>query len=357
MVIGGLVLSILTAFQNCAGGIGGGNQQNSSQSDGVPFAYDSTIDTLSYMSCAGGTSSANPDAIWTFRVGAYGLGTGIHLSDAYMSFTANFGVDQRGVALSQSVVNQNTVLQLSVRRMGTSGDYQVPLVNGSGSGVKGKDFDTILGPLDSPGISSKLGAVDKISNPTRLNYFAGIAGLTGRRMEGTIRFNDSEALATSVRTRLTSENGLLTNTYTDAGDVDTSARGPAGLAKDRVYGRGYKLSFAYAQAADTAPRILSGVDEYNLENNGVTGIDIKKWTCPSQLRYRVGRSCADCPCTNDPSTIAVGSNLDIARRVLRTEHWYINTASMCVVQKETTQQCYPTSTSYHNYVSVCTRTP
>jgi hypothetical protein len=219
-------------FQNCSDQLGLEDDQ-ASLSDTLPFAYDVTLDTIAYMSCAGGTTSANRQAIWSFRAGAFAAGNGLRLTDEYLAVTKNFNVEQRAAALGESTKNANAALQLAVRQ---GLNYQSLLTSGGGSGQLGEDFANLLGPLDGEVISETISGVDPAA-PQRFNYFPGMAGLLGRRIEGAIRFTDNESEAQSVRGQL-SNTGVLTATYTLDGVADTSARAPAGIANDKVYGRG-----------------------------------------------------------------------------------------------------------------------
>jgi len=338
-----LVISIVLIFQNCADPMSL-TEQYSRTAELMPFAYDNTVDTIAYMSCAGGPSSSNPNAVWSFRAGSHGIESGLRLTDAFFSATGTLTSGQRAHALNDSPANRDAYLQLSIRQ---SENYGSVLSSTGGTPVAGRDFSTAIGPIDEFDVAFALASQDRIQ-PQRVSYFPG----TGKYIDAGIRFIESESTAASVRSELTNS-GLLTLTYSN-GPGDFSARSPDGTVV-KVYGRGYKLAFAAPGAGEPEPRVLSSIDEINLETNQPSGLEIKSWSCPATYRYRIARSCADCGCGNDP----VGNiELAILRRVLRTEFWYVNVAGRCVVQKETTQQCYPAGTSgnYH-FVSVCLRQP
>lgn len=343
-----IVVTIIILFQSCSDPLGNSEDQSSFAAS-LPFAFDSTLDTIGYMSCAGGPSGANRDAIWTLRAGAFGNGQGIHLTDAFLSLTSNFSTEQRAAALAESPLNQGAVLQLAVRQ---ALNYQSVLTSGGGGGQLGEDYDTLLGPLDDQALAQKLAAVN-LTNPARQSYFPGIPGLAGRSIRGTLRFTKDETSAQSVRGQL-SNSGILTATYSTGGVTETQARGPGGAPDDKIYGRGYKLSFVAPSASEPEPRVMSSVDEINLE----TGRPHKKpkaWGCPMELRLRIHRTCdANCVCTSDP----VGNpNLEIVRRVVKVEHWYVDMDHRCIVQKEIASQCYATTGPADNYhfVSICVR--
>ncbi len=345
------VFATLLLFQNCGDPLGGGDKQTS-LSDTLPFAYDTTIDTIAYMSCAGGTSSANRQAIWTIRAGAFGAGSGIKLTQAFLDVTSNFSPDQRAAALAESTRNANAVAQLAIRQaFGYQSHYS------SGGSAMGEDFSPLTGSLADGGIASTLGKTNPVV-PVRFNYFPGIYGLNNRRIEGNLRFTASEGEAQGVRGVLNTSGavaGILAVTYPLDGASDTSARAPTGApANNKVYGRGYQLSLISASANESEPRILSSINEINLETgNGSGGIDIRPWVCGQDMRFRIARDCTTCGCSTDP---APTDRLARIRAVLLPEHWYVDLTNMCVKQKEVAQQCYPTNVSGdYNYVSICTR--
>jgi hypothetical protein len=183
LMVGGLIVASVAFFQSCSDPLLDMSEQ-SSFAEKLPFAYDTTLDTIAYMSCAGGTTSANRNAIWSFRVGAFASGNGIRLTDSFLNSTSTFSASQRAAALAESTKNKGAVLQLAVRQ---ALNYQSILTSGGGSGEMGEDFATLLGPLDDPAIAGKISAVDT-ANPQRLVYLAGVPGLTGRTVEGALRF-------------------------------------------------------------------------------------------------------------------------------------------------------------------------
>ncbi|MGE0764332.1 MAG: hypothetical protein AB7N80_13710 [Bdellovibrionales bacterium] len=340
-----IILSLVLIFQNCSDPLGNTKDQSSFAAN-LPFAYDTTLDTLAYMSCAGGDTAANPQAIWSFRAGAFGANSGIRLRQSYLDMTRNFSISQRAEALGESAQNANAVLQLSIR---PADRLQSILSSGGSEGELGEDYATLLGPLDDPAISGKLAAVD-LANPVRLNYFSGIAGLSGRSVEGAIRFTRDEGEANSVRGFLAGTS-ILTATYSAAAVDNNDARGPAGIAVGSAYGRGYRVQFNYGPG-ETVARVISAVQELDLENGRLVS-DGGAWSCPAGLQLRIARTCAECSCSSDTGNPVL---LAQARRLLKVEHWYINLANRCVVQKSLSQQCYPTnSVNNYHFVSICTR--
>lgn len=340
-----LATAVVMFFQNCSDPLGTNGDQSSFTTN-LPFAYDTRLDTIAYMSCAGGDSAADQNAIWTFRAGAFAPNQGVVLRRAFLDLTSNFSTSQRAEALGQSDANSNAVLQLSIR---PADSLQDVLTSGGRAPVAGSDFARVIGPLDDSPIASKLAAAN-MADPARINYFAGISGLQGRTVEGAIRFNKDEGEANSVRGFLAGT-ALLTTTYSSGLMPNKDARGPAGITAGTAYGRGYKIQFNYPPGESVA-RSLSAITELDLET-GRTVSDASQWYCPAEYQFRIARSCGECVCASDagdPGQIAT------VRRVLKTEHWYISMDQRCIVQKSGSQQCYPAgSAGNYHFASVCVR--
>ncbi len=91
-------------------------QESSLSENTYPFAFDTLVDTVSYMSCSGAESTAAESAYYTFRVGAYANGSGIRFSDEFLNATQDLSPMQRVESLGQNTQNRGSVLQLSVRK-------------------------------------------------------------------------------------------------------------------------------------------------------------------------------------------------------------------------------------------------
>jgi hypothetical protein len=328
-------------FQNCSGQMETPADENAS-STGLPFAYDTTIDTIAYMSCAGSTVTTSSDAIFSILAGAFGSTSGVRLTSSYLAATGSMTLGSRAAALTEGEPNKGVVAQLAIRQ---NSNLQNPF-KASSSAMAGRDFATLAGALDSPDIAYAL--TNSPGNPpARINFFSKMAGLTGRDVRGAISFTKSEGEAQAARSTLLGT-GLLTVTYTNEPGGSAALALSESTVNNRVYGRSYKLSLM-SSSGDPEPRILSGVQEVDL---AVSGAETAAWTCPSNMVFRVARSCAECSCTTDP---AANSVLAQIRKVLKVEHWYVNQGAACIVQKGS-QTCYPsTATTSYNFVSVCVR--
>lgn len=343
-------------FQNCADPLGSSSNQ-SSFSKSLPFGYDSTVDTIAYMSCSASDAAATSQAIWTLRAGAYGSNSGVRLRQGFIDLTRNFSISNRAAALAQSPANAGSDLQLAIR---PASNFQAILTSSGSTGEFGEDYSNLISGLDSSEIATQLASVD-LKNPQRINYFSGVSGLNGRNVEGSIRFLKDETEANSVRGFLTNT-GLLTATYSDSTSSPYAAKAPSGSSS--IYGRGYKLQFNFLGPYPYA-RVISSVQELDLET-GRTPSDSPQWSCPSQLKLYIKKSCDtdgnigedECPCLSDSASDP--ALVSQARRVLRVEDWYVNIGAACIKQKTTTSQCYPpnqaTSVTGLHFVSICLRT-
>lgn len=349
-----MVVSLLFGFQNCADPLELANEDNASFNKKLPFAFDTAVDTLSYMSCSGVDTGYQQRAYYTFRVGAYEEGSGVRFTEDYLSATANYAPSQRAEAISQSSQNAGAVLQLSIREYG---HYDV--LQGGGGSKDGEDYNNLLAPLDSPVISEQIAG---LAEGQRVNYFSGIPGLDNRRLEGSIRFMKNESLAKDIRDKLEASS-IVALTY---GDVDGSdvriAKGPD-PAKS-VYGTGFRVSFGYGHALATgAPTTayqtgaIRRVPRNLTETNLLTGrTEMSQWSCPYTFMivrpqdlgtsYGLGQAfcntSAENPASTDPAYLAI-------RSVLRLEDWHVDLTRKCVVPKQSGGVCYGKDNALVNY--------
>lgn len=387
----GLAISLMFGFQNCADPLDIANSDSVSYNSQLPFAFDTEIDTLAYMSCSGLESDFDPRAFFTFKAGAYGIGSGIRLTPEYQAATKSFTAGQRADSLSQSEKNTGASLQFAIRQRN---DIQAVLASGS-SLQENKDFANILAPLDSPLIAERLVS---LGENERISYFSGISGLTGRKVEAAVRFLDSEVSAASLRDNLR-DAGLLTLTYT--GDLQANgviARSPDPNDRKRGFGKGYQVDFSMGlgnslNSNNTTPypiftrgihRVINSVQEVDLLRRSPTEGNLRPWDCPTEYKFLIARSedvgfdIGKVRCTRviDPLTPSDKDRvaLQAIRRVLRPEDWWVDLGNRCVIPKQSNGNCYGRSTtqtpinikydggdctttglSCPHYVSVCTR--
>jgi hypothetical protein len=74
-----IVVSVPMLYQNCSQPLAE-RADASSVAATAPFAFESRVDHLAYMSCSNMPSGYDPTAYFTFRAGAYTEGNGIRLN-------------------------------------------------------------------------------------------------------------------------------------------------------------------------------------------------------------------------------------------------------------------------------------
>lgn len=337
------VLFATVIFQNCSEPMEKVDQ-NSQYAKGLPFAFDTVLDTFAYMSCSDGPTSVDPNAIFTFRMGAYKSGAGVGINQSLINATPNYNPAERAGLLAQSPENVGALLQFSIR------DYdglQSPY-NGGGSTREFFDYSNIIVPLSDTAVAQQLTAVA----PSKINYFPTAPGSTNGRVEGTVQFLGSEGFAQGLRGVLAYKARLTLTYRANQKDSPVYARGPGEtLSNTSAYGRGYALQFNYPVGDNAAPRVVTTIQETNLLN----GSAVATWTCPASLQLKIGKNATECPAVGDGDV--ANSNaalLQVVRRVLRSEYWYVNLQAKCVLQKPYSQ-CYANNATTSHYVSICER--
>lgn len=343
-LIGGGVLCCLLVFQNCStpGEEGdGSNSSLSSYTDGLPFAYKASLDTVSYMSCSRMKSSYEPRAFFTFRAGAYTNMAGLEVTPEFLAATKYYSLQAKRSAFGDSLANSNTRLQLALR---SASNLQSVVVNGATQ--NGKSLGTMLSSLSASPLVDHLVTMKE---GEKKHYFP--SGSQDRLLASSLRFNDGDetAVAEEIRKVLRDNTALLALTFTDL-DVedDAKARGPAGVSADSAYGAGYQLQFGMPSGWMTSePRVLSSVNEVTLQGFSNTG---SSWSCPSSMQFKIVRpqdlaSAGSCQTTVDYYTNETQRlALDAIRRVLPVEDFYVDVVNRCVVPKShlgsEAQSCY-----------------
>lgn len=345
-----LGLCLPLVYQNCAQSPENADELNSATAykSGLPFAFDTKVDTIGYMSCSDISSDVNPRAYFSFRVGAYNPATGgLSVTQDFINQTTYYSNTDRGRALAESARNSATLLSLSIRKatdlqsLWTNGDVAVP----------GEDLDAMLPVLESDQIA---GPVAAGKAGVRINYFPGAGDK--RLLEGSLRFMKSEDDSRALRDTLDNKSAFLVTGYSDTPDEgDTILRSPSNFndstggepSKTAVYGTGYGVGFGLANGMSSGDRRVlaqTGVSEINLENGAVSSTN---WVCAQNYQFIVVRpedikaqkaNCGTGP--DSASTPAQRSALRAIRRVLRVEDWYVDVINHCVVPKDTGDICY-----------------
>lgn len=355
-----LSLALVVFFQNCSDQGVDSLKLSSMAFKAAPFAYDSNIDTLAYMSCSEMGTSYDARAFFSFKAGSYTAASGININSTFFNYMKYYTAAERLTALQTSDANRGAWLQMSLRERS---DYQNILASNENSVEADKDYYSFLQNLDSTPVSSVL-----LGLPTgaRERRFSGITDSQSQRLEGAIRYLGAEGIADSVRTQLTGQQALLALTYTSIADMDDTAARAVPGSGNKVYGMGYKISFTDDLIAG-ANRVLGTVNETDLATGATSGSAIRSWTCRQDLRFKIVRpqDAATAPCTmnyTDVSSSATEAQLLVhIRKVLPVDYWSVDFANRCIMQKPLVAgfSCYgtrPTNAPAINYTNSTTCT-
>lgn len=346
-------ICVLLTYQNCAQAPDTDpNSTQSSYEESLPFAYQERVDTIAYMSCSNIKSAVEPRAYFSLRVGAYDpTRGGLALTPEFYSATQYYATPDRARALSTSGLNQNTRLNLAIRRRG-----DLSQVYSQGGITAGKSIDSLLPQLDGPDVAGPFAGTalrwtaSSAGNPPRINYFPG----TGekRLMEGSLRFYEFENVAKDVRASLSSSGTpayLVVGYSGSADEVDPMLRQPVSgtttaTPASRAYGTGFGFTFAPARKFSNETRTISSINEIDLQT-GSARVGAS-WDCSQDYQFMVIRYedilANRVTCNRGPDYIVNGQSvaLDAIRRVLRPEDWYVDMANKCIVPKNTGDYCY-----------------
>lgn len=332
----------VTNLDSIADSSGGGNQS--------PLAFDTSMDQITYNSCAHGELRNDP-AYFSVMAGAYDQ-AGITLTTEFLNYAkANLKPIYPATTISdlqikqflvESAENKGAVPQLAFRLKNQVKELRY--LEGS-SPTLGLEFVNIFSNLQLDQYMTTVFA----NKGSRINFFP--LGNNGqRRLEGRLGiFNSSEAAAKLIRDALNNDTmlGLVySGSNTDPRIIKgTSAN--AAVAK----GRGYHLSFASAKAPrttsynlypDNPNNILIAVGEFDLSNP--TNL-VSSWSCEEARRYVIMRKSDSASCPSDSYGRLADSNyrreLEIVRRHLKSEYWDVSIDGHCVVPKAVTKECYP----------------
>jgi hypothetical protein len=328
------------------------SSEESSFGDDLPFAYEAKIDTLAYMSCSGMEPTASASAFFTFRFGSWADGAGIRLNDNFLKKAAQYSVPQIARALQEGEKNSNIQLQMSMRMRS---DYQAIWRADGSDPAPGRDFYNFLGDLDSEVISKQLSELP----PDKWMQYVQTTGLDSRTFDGSLYINQDVGEHDQTIGKMQSTQSLML-TYTGRGsDYMFAARSPVDLtgqlqaSSSNAYGMGYTLTFIRPSnvTAEKMPnRVVSSVQEFNLEKKSDMSEGIAPWSCnTSLLIVRDQDSAGRCTKVQDAGQ-ADQALMTKLRRVLPASDWYINLAQKCVVPKSS-GSCYgsmaaPTTTNY-----------
>ncbi|MDX9730265.1 MAG: hypothetical protein RBT63_00705 [Bdellovibrionales bacterium] len=343
--------TIVFAFQNCSQPpLVDSEAQLESAAAKVDFAYESSIDQISYMSCAvSEPGTFDGGAYYSFRFGAYRSSGGVRLTPEFRTSHGMKPVERQASLLMNSPANSSTNIQFGIRQLA---NFQ-SMYTSTGAAVRGQDYVNVFEALGTMDLSDLL---VRLSPETRVRYLRN-GTVFGSRFEGSLYYTKNPTLAGSIRTVLRND-AFLAQTYSHVSTVgggDTLARGPSDFFEDsgassqtQVYGRGYTLRFGKPVVGANTPShalfpdvVLQGVTERSLlnstDNSGT-------WSCPETMRFRIARpedvraNLVTCAMAPDPATLS--QELALVRNQLRVEDWYVDMTNRCIVPKKGPATCY-----------------
>lgn len=320
---------ILITFQNCSGQPEEvTDAQLSSTAGSLPFAFDAKVDHVSYMSCSN-MPAHDPNAFFSFKVGAYETGAGLKLNDAFWSATTALNDTQKVDVLGQSPINGGANMQLSIRNNSDLQQYySVP------SSISFANFMT---SLSDPAIASVLVGQARTA---RSHTFSGLAPSL-QKMESRISFTGAETYAQDVRNALQANAGALAITFNQPSQNSTSALAPTNNSSTNVFGSGFALQFRLPTGYFSGPaRTLASVAERDLSNNqAVSGT----WDCSQNFVFKIVRQSdlgvrITCNALNlsgepTPQNATQTEMYQVMRRVLPASSWALDLVNKCAVPR------------------------
>jgi hypothetical protein len=374
-----LATGVVFLFQNCSQPLTSNtNDSLQALAEKQSFAYDATIDQLSYMSCSNVVASPeNGSAYYTIRAGAYYSG-GLRLDPTYRNSMTMTPMNRMVELLTSAPQNTGTVLQMAVRPKGLLQNIQM---HSGQTPVAGVDYVNLLAPLGGQDVSEILLG---LSPGVRINRIRD-GSITGTRLAGDLQFNSAYGVESGLRGAMSKS--MLTLTYTNGGanaTNDVTARAPSDLPTataspssttalpntQYVFGRGYVINFSLPSVGyalpngypanvispDASGTTGSGVREVNLANPLDT-TSIGQWTCPVSMQFRIIRAAdlgtAGVNCNVKPDPALMPADLAIVRKSLPVEDWYVDMANHCIIEKTHGTGCYGTASKVVYTTDAC----
>ena len=340
----------------------------------IPFAFDASINQLTYMSCAannnpqacphgascGAENLSNRDAFFTFRVGAYDdltsysnsvyRSAGIKFTDAFLNYVKDVSRVPGMTAGSMTPEQAFSVLDSSEENKDARIMFSIRAVNATRTSIitqaapqEGIDFAYALTPLTEAQVAVPLAQqTNKYTNFFAMNSMSPDT----RSLEGSLYFNFDLTTLKNLVTNM--QYNALTLTYTGTADELNAgmhvARAPTSLPNSemqKAYGRKYSIGFEPSFNADKNP-VPNGITEFDLlQNKQITDVN---WDCLSIPKYVIVRPEDSnlCPpmSLNELADPRNKFEMEVMRRHLKSENWIVNTARKCMVPKS--GSCYKT---------------
>jgi hypothetical protein len=393
------VLLTGSAYQNCSSDMNNTLVSNiappktlsSENAKDVPFAFDTSISEIAYMSCAHIDSEFNSSHMskagtyFSFKVGAYNSNSGVGLRSEFRNYLTSNYADSNDVvpdniiqsAFKLSSQNSSPNLLFANRPMSSpaSGLYQA--TNSSTKPANTVEYDIMLSPnttYASLTYGENLKQVSELMNKpsvTRVNYFNQQG--TSHNLSAGLNYHYSPDYsiteAETLRNRFSDgqNSNFLTLTYTR--DLSDPKNQTDPYISRRTYndtdngtsvwGRGYKPSFRQDPRVNGIGNnnVLSAIEEYDL-SEGLKPV-IATWNC--NIRYLIISPIDNDAQTNsypnpygdpiptfarcsDSSDLELSSSQkaekQLLQRYISSADWIINPIHKCIVPRAGNGDCY-----------------
>lgn len=317
-------LTLLIFFQNCGkAGFDSANDGTSSIHDPsktLPFAFDASIDMITYNSCSSPNSQGKT---FSFKVGSYQSSaaalssssekvpkSGVRLSDDFANYIKNslkpdypnpdVTTEQVQKLLAKSDLNSEAQLQISLRSINKGNRLGNVFFKSSGPAI-GIDVIQLLGDLTDLRWADAIiaGGLPTKSSIQYADFFPKAAG-TARNIEASFHYNTNYQTAEAYR-----------NAFNKTGDIDAQIVVGFSYTNEAIlispenatqesdlmttaYGRGYQLGFQVPVDSTKTPSSwayhpnnqVASVTEYDLlTNRAVSGA---AWDC--NARFKIVRA-------------------------------------------------------------------
>ncbi len=332
-----LVILVPMLYQNCSQPLAD-SADASSVAGAAPFAFESRVDHMAYMSCSNMPAGYDPAAYFTFRAGAYTDGHGIRLNSAFVYETRNLVQADKAAVLNLSPMNQDVYQQISFRQ---AANLQIA----QGSPYQGN----FVGSLSVPAIANELA---RVNGGSFLKAFP-----SGANFIGNVLVPGNEANAELARQFVSVNGNYLALNYSRLSNPNTAVA-PTDGSTTSVFGNGYKMSFVLGHGQTSnfsggTARVMTNLSEYSLINNALTGAN---WECNSSWVLMIVKP-ADisagrvlCNTEPEPSPAPAQQEMyDTIRKVLPASDWGLDLFRRCIVPKKSVTACYGNSAAIVNY--------
>lgn len=353
------IFALMMFFQNCSSAVPFGTVDRfASLVESDVFPYEVSVDQVAYMSCSEQENVPQDGTFFTFKVGAYRNG-GLRVTEEFRNEVIRLNDESVVNALMQNFASTGSRLQLAIRPIDNLQLIYLTENNGQ-DGLQGEDFYNIFTTIGDQAFTSMLWYMEP---GDYLRYWPGAQFDSDYRLEGTMRFLDSELIEGDLRNFMNNR-GVLAVTFSEEGD--TIARGPGSQSGDakslakEVYGVALSPRFKQPLApgggspgAAMPSRVLSSVQEIIVDrrrNGTVPGT----WSCPDQLQFKIvlpqdaliyneEAVVTGTRCGMTPDPVQLSADLKAIRQSLPSEDWYVDLTRRCVVPKPertTAGSCY-----------------